>query len=98
MPTLGEQLKLAGAFTTDFTVMRALLRPGRAYAEAVRLFQPYDKVRDPFPEGVHDMAAVIRAAQAWSPKAKAFVAVNNRFAGNAPTVIGEVLDELEGKA
>ena len=97
MPAIGEQLKLAGAFTTDFTVTRALLRPGRAYAEAVRLFQPYDQVRDPFPEGVCDMAAVIRAALAWSPKAKAFIAVNNRFAGNAPVVINDVLDELEGK-
>jgi uncharacterized protein YecE (DUF72 family) len=95
MPAIGEQLRFADAFTGDFTVVRALLRPGRAYEEAVRLFQPYDRVRDPYPEGVRDVAGVVRAAIERSPKAKAFVAVNNRFVGNAPVAISEVLDELE---
>lgn len=95
MPALGEQMKLADAFTTDFTIVRALLRPGRAYEEAVRMFQPYDRVRDPYPEGVRAIAGVARAAIERSPKAKAFIAVNNRFVGNAPIAISEALDELD---
>ncbi|MBI5394654.1 MAG: DUF72 domain-containing protein [Verrucomicrobia bacterium] len=95
MPAVGGQLKFADAFTAGFIVVRALLRPGRAYEEAVRMFQPYSEVRDPYPEGVRDVAGVVRAAIERSPKAKAFVAVNNRFVGNAPTAISQVLDELD---
>ena len=94
MPTIGDQLQLAEVFTTDFVVARVLLRPGRAYEEAVRMFQPYDQVRDPYPEGVRDVADLVRKAQQRQPKAKTFVAINNRFVGNAPLVIGEILDNL----
>src|SRR6266545_623816 len=46
MATIGEQLELPWTFPAGFTVARALLRPGRRYADAVRLFQPYDGIRD----------------------------------------------------
>src|ERR1043166_1935585 len=35
MPTLAEQAAMPGAFTADFTVVRALLRKGRTYEQAV---------------------------------------------------------------
>ena len=38
MPSIGAQLDLAWTFPADFTVARALLKPGRAYADAVKLF------------------------------------------------------------
>jgi len=44
MPTLAEQLAMDEAITADFTVCRALLRPGRTYEQAVGRFQPYDRV------------------------------------------------------
>src|SRR5207245_7970502 len=44
MPTIGEQLELPWSFPADFTVARALLRPGRRYADAVKLFEPYDRI------------------------------------------------------
>src|SRR5260370_19882830 len=47
MPTIGEQLELPWTFPAEFAVGRALLRPGRAYADAVKLFEPYDKIRGP---------------------------------------------------
>jgi len=41
MPELGRQIRMPEAFTADFTVCRALLRHGRAYANAVELFVEY---------------------------------------------------------
>ena len=50
MPSVGEQLDLPGILTADFTAARFLLKPGRAYEHAVRLFAPYDRIREPLPE------------------------------------------------
>ena len=50
MPTLADQIALPGAFTADFTVVRALLQKGRAYEQAVKLFEPYREVRQPDPQ------------------------------------------------
>ena len=50
MPLLSEQMAIPGAFTTDFTVTRALLRQGRGYEQAVEQFAPYDRVQDENPE------------------------------------------------
>jgi uncharacterized protein YecE (DUF72 family) len=95
MPTVGEQLQLPGSLTADLVICRALLRPGRNYEEAVRTFQPYNEVRDPYPEGYRDIAALVRSASARGPKTKVFLAVNNRFVGNAITAISEILEQLE---
>jgi hypothetical protein len=46
MPPLDEQIAMPDAFPADFTVVRALLRPGRTYEDAVATFQPYEKVTD----------------------------------------------------
>ena len=43
MPPLAEQIAIPGAFTADFTVVRALLREGRAYEHAVEALAPYDQ-------------------------------------------------------
>src|SRR2546429_7980207 len=50
MPAIGEQLELPWTFPAGLTVGAGLLRPGRAYADAVKLFEPYDRIRDPQPE------------------------------------------------
>src|SRR2546430_16360764 len=39
MPGIGEQLELPWTFPAGFTVARGLLRPGRRYADAVKLFE-----------------------------------------------------------
>ena len=46
MPTLGNQIAMPDAFTADFTVVRALLRKGRSYEDAVKIFDPYAETRD----------------------------------------------------
>ena len=49
MPELLDQIAMPGAFTADFTVVRALLKKGRAYEQAVKAFQPYEHIQEPNP-------------------------------------------------
>jgi hypothetical protein len=92
MPPLAEQLAVDEAFTAEFTVCRALLRPGRTYEQAVGRFQPYDRIQDPCPEGRTALSQLVRRARA--ERRKAFVVVNNRFEGNSPSTIAAVVDEV----
>jgi uncharacterized protein YecE (DUF72 family) len=90
MPTLGEQIAIPGAFTADFTVVRALLREGRAYEQAVEQFAPYDKLQDENPEAREAMRALIRRMR--EERRAAMIFVNNRFEGNAPTTIQAITE------
>jgi len=91
MPELGVQMAIGDAFSADFTVVRALLRRGRAYEDAVKAFAPYEKVRDANPAGRVAIRGLIAGArQARQP---AFVFVNNRFEGNAPQTIDGILED-----
>ena len=47
MPALEDQAQLPDACTADFTVVRALLRKGRSYEQAVKTFEPYREIREP---------------------------------------------------
>jgi len=89
MPSIAEQMKIAGAFTTDFTVTRALLRPGRAYEQAVEKFQPYDRVQDENPEVRDALREMIRRMK--EERRAAYIYVNNRLEGNAPETIQAVV-------
>ncbi|MCS7024128.1 MAG: DUF72 domain-containing protein [Bryobacteraceae bacterium] len=90
MPELSVQLSLPGAFTTDFTLVRALLRKGRSYEEAVRRFEPYNQVQDPNPEVRQALRQLIeRAKRSAQP---AFIFVNNRLEGNAPSTIAAIIN------
>ena len=40
-------MKVGEAFTANFTVARALLRPGRGYEKSVRMFSTYREVKEP---------------------------------------------------
>jgi len=90
MPSLAEQLAIPGAFTADFTVVRALLREGRAYEQAVVQLSPYDQVRDENPEGREALRALIRRMR--EERRAALIFVNNRFEGNAPTTIQAIAE------
>jgi uncharacterized protein YecE (DUF72 family) len=92
MPPMGAQLDLPGVITTDFAVARALLRPGRTYAEAVELFQPYDRIKDPNPELRQDLVRVARLATEL--RIPAYLLVNNRAEGSAPHTIAAVARAL----
>lgn len=88
MPPIGEQLAHDGAVTADYIVSRALLRPGRSYAEAVEAFQPYDRVRDPNPALRGDLVQL--AERAVALRIPAYLIVNNRAEGSAPHTIAAV--------
>jgi len=96
MPPLDEQLALPGIRTTpDFFGARLLLKPGRKYEEAVRLFSPYNRVKDPYPEARTAGARLIRDARRHGGATRGFIFVNNRLEGNALATIAAML-ELAG--
>ncbi len=85
MPELRRQLAIPGSATADFLVCRALLRHGRVYQDAVRLFAPYTQIQDPNPEARESMRVLIGRAR--EEKQFLFLFVNNRLEGNAPLTI-----------
>ncbi len=94
MIPLGEQLALPGSRTTPgFFGARLLLKPGRKYEDAVKQFSPYDRIRDPYPEGRAVGTALIREARGRGGAARGFIYVNNRFEGNALETIAAMVEE-----
>ena len=92
MPPVGEQMDMAGAFTADFFAARFLLRPGRAYEQAVKNFQPYRETKDPNPEARAALRSLIhRGASAPTPR-PSYAFVNNRLEGNSPATIAAAFD------
>ena len=91
MPPVDEQMAMTGAFTADFFAARFLLRPGRAYRQAVDSFQPYRETKDKNPEARAALKALIqRGTSAPTPRpSSAFV--NNRLEGNSPNTIAAAL-------
>ncbi len=92
MPALQEQIAMPEVYTADFTVVRALLRRGRAYEQAVAKFSPYQNVTDAYPEVRDAMRAVISRAR--DRNEPSYIFVNNRLEGNAPqTIEGTILPD-----
>jgi uncharacterized protein YecE (DUF72 family) len=91
MPEIGVQMRVRDSLTADFTVTRALLRRGRAYEDAVKMFTPYDRVQDENPPTRESLRELIR--QAKEKRQAAYVFVNNRLEGNAPATIQAVVNE-----
>jgi uncharacterized protein YecE (DUF72 family) len=92
MPELGAQLDRPGVETADFSVVRTLLSKGRSYEQAVEAFDPYEKVREPNEAAREAMRRV--AERAMERQKPAYVFVNNRLEGHAPTTIEAVAESL----
>ena len=94
-PPVSEQLALPDSLTTpEFSGARFLLKPGRKYEEAVKLFKPYVATKESDAEARAAAAELIRRgmlAKAWR---LLFVYFNNRLEGNAILTIWAVLEEL----
>jgi uncharacterized protein YecE (DUF72 family) len=96
MPPVSEQIALPGSRTNpDFLAVRLLLKTGRKYEEAVKLFSPYEHVKDPYPEGRKAVVNLIRGATTAGNRTQSYIYLNNRFEGNAMESIAAVLDEME---
>lgn len=92
MPPIEEQVTREEAYTADFVVARALLRPGRVFEQAIQLFEPYTHVQEPYPEAREALAQLARRAE--HEQHPAFLFINNRFEGNSPETILAVTELL----
>jgi len=94
MPPVSEQMTLLGSRTNPkLLAARFLLKPGRKYEEAVKAFQPYDKVKEQNPDARAAGKALIAEGKAAGPERKTFIYVNNRLEGNALQTIDAMLSE-----
>jgi len=92
MPTLDEQAKLPGAFTAEFSVVRALLKRGRTYEDAVKTFEPYREIQEPNEGAREGMVEIVK--QARRGKKPVYLYLNNRLEGFAPGTIEAVVNDL----
>jgi hypothetical protein len=89
MPDLKEQIAIPDSVTADFIVCRALFRRGRSYQQAVKMFEPYTEVKEPYMPAREGLRELV---QIDSPKTvPSFIFVNNRLEGNAPSTIEAVV-------
>lgn len=98
MPPLVEQMKrvaAAGGLGADFYVARILTPLGVNYAGAVKLFEPYDRVKRPDPAMRRDVVRLVR--RALERGASAFIIVNNRCEGNSPGTIAAIARAVEAE-
>ncbi|GEP44664.1 hypothetical protein BGE01nite_39550 [Brevifollis gellanilyticus] len=95
MPTVNEQMQMPGVLSAgDFTAARFLLRPGRTFEQAVKLFEPYNATKDINEEAREAAAEIIRMRAEAAEKAKTrptYLYCNNRLEGNALFLILAVL-------
>jgi len=92
MPPVSEQLSLPGSRTNpDLVAARFLLKPGRTYEQAVKTFEPYDRLQEENPEARAAGKALIDEAKAVGPNRRTFIFVNNRLEGNALETIAAMI-------
>jgi len=95
MPPVREQMALPGSRTNpNLIAARFLLKPGRKYEEAVKTFQPYDKVKEPNPEAREAGKTLIAEGKKATTGRETFIYVNNRLEGNALETIDAMLEEV----
>jgi hypothetical protein len=84
MPPVSEQMAMAGSLTNpNLCAARFFLKPGRKYEEAVKTFEPYDRVKEPNSEARAAGKALIAEGKAAKSGRETFIYVNNRLEGNA---------------
>ena len=59
----------------------------------MKLFGPYDRIKDPYPEGRAAGARLIQEARGRGGATKGFIYVNNRFEGNALETIAAMVEQ-----
>ena len=94
MPAVSEQMALPGSRTNPaLCAARFLLKPGRRYEDSVKLFEPYDAVKEPNADARAAGAALVREGVQAGPQRRTFIFVNNRLEGNAPQTIATMLEQ-----
>ncbi len=96
MPPVSEQVAIEGSRTNpNLCAARFLLKPGRNYEEAVKTFQPYDRVKETYTEARAAGRKLIAEGRQAAGKQKTFIYVNNRLEGNALETIKAMMEEVE---
>jgi uncharacterized protein YecE (DUF72 family) len=94
MPPVSEQMAMAGSRPNrQLVAARFLLKPGRRYEEAVKAFQPYDRVQEVNQEARRAGAALRVEGECHGPDRRTFIYVNNRLEGNALATLEGMLEE-----
>jgi hypothetical protein len=94
MPSLEEQhRKLGSAFTAPFVLLRLLTPRNKKYHDAVKAYEPYDKLVHPLPDMREQTVKLVK--QAIGERRRAYVLVNNRSEGNAPLTVQALSDHLK---
>ena len=94
MPSVNEQMALPECRTNPNCVgARFLLKPGRRYASAVKAFEPYDGVKEEYPEAREAGRDLIVEGVRTGPERKTLIYVNNRLEGNALGTIEAMVAE-----
>lgn len=95
MPPVSEQLALPGSRTRpDLRCARFLLKPGRRYEEAVKMFSPYNRLGEINADGREAAGRLIREVSSGGGRTRAFIYVNNRFEGCAPETIDAIIEAV----
>lgn len=93
MPSLDDQHeRLAGQFTAPFVLIRLLTPRDKRYHDAVKAYEPYDKLVRPLPD-MRD-STVRLVSRAVAEQRRTYVLVNNRSEGHAPGTAKALYDLL----
>ena len=96
MPPVSEQLMMPGSRSAqDLCAARFLLKPGRKYEDAVKLFAPYDRIKEPDANAREAGATLIRKGRKANPQRRTFIFVNNRLEGNALETIAAMIERAQ---
>jgi uncharacterized protein YecE (DUF72 family) len=83
VPSLEDQHeKMSATFTAPFVLFRLLTPRDKKYHDAVKAYEPYDKLVHPLPDMRQQTVKLVK--QAIQEHRRAYVLVNNRSEGNAP--------------
>ena len=92
MPELGVQLAQTGGPTSEVTVARLMIPPGKRYADLKAAFDPFDRLVAPQPRMRDDVVKLARAcAEAGS---ELYVIVNNKVEGSSPRTVRALAEQL----
>lgn len=89
-----QHAKLGETFTAPFVLMRLLTPLDKKYHDAVKAYQPYDKLVRPLPDMRRQTVDLVKKAVA--DQRRAYVLVNNRSEGNAPDTVKALYARLTG--
>ncbi|MDR4470339.1 MAG: DUF72 domain-containing protein [Nitrospira sp.] len=93
MPSLAEQHQRMGDFTAPFIVFRLLTPLKMSYEAAKKRAEPYTKIVGELPEMRADALRLLQ--QSIQQVKKAYVLVNNRAEGNAPSTVQALVESLD---